>query len=255
MAVFRFDEVEDYVQDTDGKINFLNLKDDGWYAKVRFMYGPGEMFEGQSVHNVAEQGKMPRYVSCLRQVGQPLESCPLCANGSKVGAQFFIPVFVISIVSVVRGVEQEEMVNRPMIFQKGTTFKGCMQSVVRQTSATNKPIVSSIFRLVRNGKAGDQKTNYSVEIIGTDDVTLEQLPARPVVLGSYILPNPTFEEMNEKYIKGGATQAPTQAAPSITPRTINANTFAGNTVVNSTTPQPAYNQAPTQAPNISGVPF
>lgn len=266
MAGFKFDEVEQFVQENDSKINFLKLQDDGWYANVRFMYGPGEIFEGQTVHNVSDDPKRPKYVPCLRGLNDPLEACPLCANGSKINAQFFIPVYVHSIVTNVRGVEQEQPVGQVMLFQRGSTFKGALQCVIRNTQPTGKPIVSSLFRLVRNGKAGDVKTNYTVEYVKTDDVTLDQLPARPEILGSYILPQIDYQTMVEKYVnKTAATNTSTNVAPSIQPRTLNVNTFAGNSVgfTNQNTGvssnngfQPINtNQAPAQAPNINGAPF
>lgn len=275
MAGFNFDQAEQFVQESDNKINFLKLQDDGWYAKVRFMYGPGEVFRGETVHNVSEDPKKPKYVPCLREAGQPLESCPLCAKGAKIMAQFFIPVYVISIVSNIRGAEQEQPIGQVMLFQRGTTFSGPIKSVVRQAQAQNKPIVSCVFNLVRNGKAGDQKTNYSVELIGVDDTTLEQLPPRPEILGSYILPKVDYQTMVEKYINKTEQAVQTTKPADIQPRTLNANTFAGNTVGfgQTTTVQqtaPAFNQpmnntnqAPVQAPTIgngssignNGVPF
>lgn len=272
MAGFDFSQLDRVVKETSsnrgGKINFLKLQDNGWYAKVRFMYGPGEFFRGETVHNVAPQGsKMPKYVSCIREEGQPVESCPLCKAGIKITPQFFIPVYVQSIVSVINGMEQEQQVGQVMVFQRGTTFTSGIQSVIRQTSTTGKPIVSSLFRLVRNGGANDNKTTYTVEYIGTDDVTLEQLPPRPEVVGSYILPTLTYEEIEAKYLNGGANaHTAQQAAPvmGIAPRQINTNTFAGNTgfAQPQTTSfnQPMNNnanQAPVQAPTIGtgNVPF
>lgn len=267
MAGFKFDEVEQFVQSNsnDGKINFLKLQDDGYYAQVRFMYGPGEIFEGQTVHNVSEDPKKPKYVPCLRQPGQPLDSCPLCEAGAKLNAQYFIPVYVISITSNVRGVEQVQPVNQVMLFQRGTTFSAAIKSIVRQAQMVQKPIVSCVFNLVRNGKSGDQKTTYTIELVGHDNVSLEQLPPKPEILGSYILPNITKEEMIEKYVN---KQNTTTAKPAdIQPRTLSANTFAGNTVmtggstftpVNNTGFTPANpNQLPTQAPQIGNgrIPF
>lgn len=268
MAGFNFDEMDQIVNESEGKINFLKLKDDGWYAKVRFMYGPGETIGGQTVHNVAEPGSnRPKYVPCLREVGQPIETCPLCKAGAKITCQFFVPVYVISIVSNLRGVTQEEPVGQVMLFQKGTTFGAALKSVIRQTQNTGKPIVSSVFNLVRNGKEGDQKTQYSVELIGTDDTTLDMLPPRPQVLGSYILPNITFEEMQQKYVNGAAsqsTQSTTQTTQAAQPtfqqtqpqvRTLNAGTFAGNTVMgqpNNVGTVPSFNQVSATAPQIGG---
>lgn len=264
MAGFNFDEMDQIVSETEGKIEFLKLKDDGWYAKVRFMYGPNETIQGQTVHNVAEPGSnRPKYVPCLRQVGQPIDTCPLCKAGAKITCQFFVPVYVISIVSNLRGAVQEEPVGRVMLFQKGTTFGAALKSVVRQTQNTGKPIVSSVFNLVRNGKEGDQKTVYSVELVGTDDTTIEMLPPKPQILGSYILPNLTYEEMAEKYAGNVATanaqpqQAPVQqpTQPTYTaPRTLNAGSFAGAGTVMG---QPTMNQVSAQQPQIgsNSTPF
>ena len=258
MAGFDFNKVDQFVSNDDNKIEFLKLEDDGWYAKLRFMYGPNEIFRGETVHNVSEDPTKPRWVVCLREEGQPVDACPLCANNTKISAQFYIPVYVQSIVSVVRGQEQETPVGRCMLLQKGSTFKGALQTVVRYTKDTGKPIVSSLFRLVRNGKARDPKTTYAVEYIGTDDITLEQLPPRVEAVGSYILPKLTYDEIVEKYINGKTSEV-TPRPDVIQPRTLNAGSFGGNTVgfgqptapaQNSFQPMNNVNQAPSTAPTI-----
>ena len=290
MAGFDFNKLDSFVQQSNNsdKINFLSLKDDGWYAKVRFMYGPNESIRFEAVHNISDNSKKPKYTMCLREEGQPIEACPLCANGYKSKAQFYLPVYVQSIVSVINGIEQEQPIGQVMIFQRGATFKSMLQSILRVTHSTGKPIVSSLFRLVRSGKKDSQDTSYMVEYMGTDDVTLEQLPPKPEVVGSYILPKLTAEEMIAKYINKQAPQASPVTATAtntgayvnggIQPRTVNMNTFAGNSVgfgqptqntvtVNETTttninananattstfnqPMNNANQAPNQAPTI-----
>lgn len=231
MVAFTFDKVDDYVQDDSvNKINFLKLQDDGWYAKVRFMYGPNETFMGYSVHNVSDDPKRPRYVPCLREPGQPLDVCPLCQAGNKVVAQYFIPVYVISIVSNVRGVTQETPVNAVQLFQRGKTFNGALSSVIRQSNGT--PLVNNIFNIVRSGKAGEQKTTYLVEFVGRDDVGLDQLPPVPQIFGSYILPNVDYNTMIEKYIN---------KQEEVTPRTVQTNTVDTS------------NGVPTQAPKINSA--
>lgn len=265
MAGFDFNQVDNFVSESDGKINFLKLADDGCYAKVRFMYGAGETFRGETVHNISEDPTRPRYVVCLREEGQPLDACPLCANGQKFVAQFFVPVYVQSIVSVdARGLETEQQVGQVMVFQRGATFKGALQSVIRNIPQGTQ-IVNSMFRLVRNGKARDPKTTYSVEYMGTDNVGLENLPPRPEVVGSYILPKLSYEEIVEKYINKTAQPAPTPANAGIQPRTLNASTFGGNVgfgnqaTATQTFNQPMNNtnQVPVQAPQIGSgnVPF
>ena len=255
MAGFDFNQVDQFVSKSDSKIEFLKIQDDGWYAKVRFMYGQGEIFRGETVHNISKDPQRPRYVACLREEGQPVEACPLCAHGAKLAAQFYLPVYVQSIVANINGVEEERPVGRVMIFQRGSTFKGQLQSVLRN-APSDKPLVSSMFRIVRNGRERDNKTTYTVEFIGADNVTLDQLPPRPTVVGSYILPKLTPQEMIDKYIN----VAPVQPA-AVQPRTVAVNSFAGNSFGQPATqatpvfnqPMNNANQAPVTAPQI-GVP-
>lgn len=193
MARFNFDQVDEYVQEKGG-INFFKLADDGYQAKVRFMYGPGEVFEGYSVHNVSSESGKNKFVPCLREPGQPLDVCPLCAAGVPTMAQFFLPLYVISITKCVNGfLQQEEPINAVLIFQRGKTFKGSLESAIRQSKGT--PLVSNVFNIVRSGKTGNTDTKYMVEHISTDNTTLEMLPERPTILGSYILPDLKYDEL------------------------------------------------------------
>lgn len=237
MAVFNFDQVNEYVQNEGNGLSFLKLQDDGWQAKVRFMYGPGETFQGYSVHNVSGEQMKSKFIPCLREVGQPLDVCPLCKAGVPLQAQFFIPVFVISITKCINGVLQpEEAVNQVMIFQRGKTFQGSLASAVRQTGGS--PLVNNVFNIVRNGKAKDPKTTYIVEFVNRDSTTLESLGERPQVFGSPILPDVKYEEMGQ-YLPQN-----TGMPQGVMPRTVAANPYAQPT-------QQTY-QAPTQAP---GIPF
>ena len=234
MAVFNFDQVDEYVQSERSNINFFKLDDDGWQAKVRFMYGPNETFQGYSVHNIAEQGARPKYVPCLRELGQPLDACPLCASGSPTLAQFFIPLFVISVTQKVNGVLQpEQAVNEVMIFQRGKLFKGSLDSAIRQSQGT--PLVNNIFNIVRNGKKGNNGTTYSVEFVSRDSTSLESLPERPQILGSFLLPDMKYDEMVN------LVSQPTSGAAGVIPRMV---TTQGATQT--------Y-QAPNIAPTIPGA--
>lgn len=237
MAVFDFNQIDNYVQDKSGSIPFFSLKDDGWYANVRFMYDAGENFQCNSVHNISTDPKKSKYVPCLRNLGDPLDVCPLCAKGNSPVAQFYLPLYVISITKVINGVAQTpEPINQAMLFQRGKTFQGAVQSAIRQSNGT--PIVSNIFRIVRSGKPNDPGTSYLLEWVERDETTLAQLPERIEALGTYILPNITRDEMIAKYMNPSAQP---QAQPQgIMPRTVSANTFGQNTVVQSgqISPQP-----------------
>lgn len=234
MAVeFNFDKTDDYVQDTQ-RVNYLKLSDDGWFATVRFMYGEGQTFKGYAVHNISADPKKPKYVPCLREPGQPLDTCPLCNNNNPLVAQYYIPLYVISITSNINGIKETKPVNQVMLFQRGKTFKGVLESIIRQCAGT--PLVNNTFNIVRSGKPNDPKTNYFVEFLGRDNVGLQDLPEAPVALGT-VLQEMTKEQMLQ-HLHGTTTQP-----QGVMPRTISTNTFGNNTVV-------GYNQGNQISPNV-----
>ena len=194
MAVFNFDQMDNYIQTNSDNISFLKLADDKWSAKIRFMYGPGETFQGYSVHKICTDPTKPKFVPCLREAGQPLDVCPLCNSGNPAMAQFYIPVYVISVTKCINGVTQaEEVVNQAMLLQRGKTFAGCLASAVRQSAGT--PLVNNVFNIVRNGRAKDTSTTYLLEFVSRDNTSLNDLPERVEALGTYILPNVNYNEM------------------------------------------------------------
>lgn len=195
MAVFDFNQADQYVEKASG-INFLKLEDDGWQAKIRFMYGANEIPQGYTVHKVTTKDNKVKFIPCLRELNQPIDTCPLCKSGNAYQVQFFLPVYVISLTKCIDGVLQaEEQINQPMVFQRGKTFQGAIQSAIRQSKG--QPLVNTVFNLVRNGKARSKDTTYSVEYFNTDNTTLENLPPRIDIVGSNIVPNVTYEAMFE----------------------------------------------------------
>ena len=222
MAVFDFDKMDDYVQQQSEGFNFFKLEDDGWMAKVRFMYGPGEGIPGFSVHNVSQDPKKPKHINCLREAGQPLEVCPLCNNGNPTKVQFYLTLYVISMTKCINGrLQAEEPVNQVMIFQRGTTFRAVIGSVLRQSQG--RPLVNNIFNLVRSGKKGDVSSTYTAELVGNDNTTLDTLPQRPEILGSYILPKVDYNDML-KYV-GTNMSTPQDIVPRTVTNNMNNNSY------------------------------
>lgn len=252
MAVFNFDQVDQYEDSISQRasFNFFKLPENRWQAKVRFMYGPGESFQGYIVHNVSQDPKKPKYVECLRELGDPLDKCPLCQAGLSTNIQYYLPLYVLSITKVINGqLQPEEPVNQIMIFQRGKMFKGALDSAIRQSGGT--PLVNNVFNIVRNGNNGDQQTTYSVEFVTRDNTTLESLGERPEAKGSYILPELGYDELL-KYVPGN------NATPQgVVPRTVNANPYQApaqpvpNMNAGYAMPNNGY-QAPPTAP---GIPF
>ena len=66
-------------------------------------------------------------------------------------------------------------------------------------------------------KKGDVSSTYTAELVGNDNTTLDMLPERPEILGSYILPKVDYNDML-KYV---ATNMSTPQ--DIVPRTVTNN--------------------------------
>ena len=197
MARFNVNEVENYGGQGGG--GFFSLKNDKDVATVRFMYNTIDDVEGYSVHEIQVDGKK-RYVNCLREYNQPLDDCPLCAAKFKVHARLFVILY---------DVESEEV----KIWDRGKTFFSKLSSLC----ARYNPLVSTPFEIERNGKKGDTKTTYETYALDTDDVTLEDLPEVPELLGTLIL-DKSYEEL-EFFLDNGyfeedvEKQAPSERNP------------------------------------------
>ena len=261
MAVFNFDEAQVFEErmQTRTTFNFLKLQDDGWQAKIRFMYGPGEIFKGYVVHNISKEERKPKYVECLRGETDPLEACPLCQNNFPINIQYYLPVYVISITKKINGqLQPEEPVNQIMLFQRGKTFNGALQSAIRQAKGT--PLCTNVFNLVRNGKNGDPGTTYLLESFSQDNTTLESLGERPVVEGSYILPTTSYDDALKIVNESSMPQQPSGVMPRPVAYTQGQQAYPQPQYAQPQYAQPQYTQpqmpqnngyqAPTQAPNI-----
>lgn len=215
MARFNVDEVENYGGQGGG--GFFSLKNDKDVATVRFMYNTIDDVEGFAVHEIEVDGKK-RYINCLREYNQPLDDCPLCAAKFRVIAKLFVILY---------DVESEEV----KIWDRGKTFFSKLSSLCARYS----PLVSTPFEIERNGKKGDTKTTYETYALDTDDVTLEDLPEVPELLGTLIL-DKSYEEL-EFFLDNGYFEEDVeeQAPPERNPK---------NDRRNSTSKREPANEAP-----------
>ena len=174
MARFSIHEADNYGGQGEG--GFFSLKNDKDVATVRFMYNTIDDVEGFAVHEIEVDGRK-RYVNCLREYNQPVDDCPLCAARQRIIAKVFIPVY-------------DEEAQEVKIWERGKTFFSKISSLC----ARYNPLVSTPFEIERNGKKGDTSTTYETYALETDDLTLEDLPEVPELLGTFIL-DKTYEEL------------------------------------------------------------
>lgn len=179
MARFRADEADNY-GGSGSNAAFFKLADDGDTAIVRFMYRDVDDIEGFSVHEIKLNDKK-RYVNCLREYNDPISACPMCAAGRQTQAKVFVPLY-------------DENTGTVKIWERGKKFFNKLSKLCSR----HPNLVSHVFELERNGKAGDTSTTYEIYPAGDDydELDLEDLPEVPQILGSFVL-DKTAEEMEE----------------------------------------------------------
>ena len=167
MARFRADEADKY--GGQGGAGYFSLKNDKDVAQIRFLYNGVDDVEGYAVHQVEIDGKK-RYVNCLRDYNEPKDKCPFCRKNMFTTAKLFIPIY---------NIDQD----RVQVWERGKKFISKISSIC----ARYPNVVSHIFEIERNGKAGETTTTYEIYEVGKDDTTLEDLPEQKDVLGTLIL--------------------------------------------------------------------
>lgn len=167
MARFSVSDAEKYGGQGGG--GYFSLKNDKDTAQVRFLYDSIEDVEGFAVHEVEVDGKK-RYVNCLREYGQPLDTCPFCAAKMFTSVKYFVPLYNITD-------------DRVQTWERGKKFGQKLSSLC----ARYPHLFTHTFEIERNGQAGDQQTTYEIYECGADDgVSLNDFDV-PEILGSHIM--------------------------------------------------------------------
>ena len=184
MPVIRPDEVDNYKPQSD--FDFLQLKDDGDIAKVRFYIESLDDVKMYVVHNVTAKNGKTRYVNCLRTYDQPIDDCPFCREALqnkelKTEVKMFLPVL-----------DMDD--NRVKIFERGRTFYKELEGHVRR----NSPLCNYPCEIERNGAKGSTDTIYKVFPLAQekDNILIKDMPEEPELLNGYIL-EMTIQEMED----------------------------------------------------------
>lgn len=152
-----------------GGAGYFSLKNDKDTAQVRFMYTSIDDVEGYAVHTVTIDDKK-RYVNCLREYNQPIDTCPFCRAKMFTSAKIFVPIY-----------NMDE--GRVQFWERGKKFISKISSIC----ARYPNVVSHVFEVERNGKKGDTATTYEIYEVSQDETTIEDLPEINSPLGSVIL--------------------------------------------------------------------
>lgn len=155
MAEFNYQDLDKMPQGgLRPQVEFFSLKNDKDEAIVRFAFDSLAELQFVGVHNVVVNGKY-RKASCLRGLTDPVERCPLCASGNPLQRRVFVKLIQYNL-------DERDESGRPSytakIWERSANFKNTLLSFINNYA----PLSDAIFKIVRNGAAGDTKTTYDI---------------------------------------------------------------------------------------------
>ena len=134
-------------------IGFFSLKNDGDEAIVRIMHDNVNDFDILTTHPITVGGKY-RSISCLREPRDTMDKCPLCKNGTKVQSRIFI--HMIQYVTNAQG----QIEAHPVVWERSISYATKLKNDINEYG----PLSNCIFKIKRNGKAGDMQTTYDMRL-------------------------------------------------------------------------------------------
>ena len=141
--------------ENENNIGFFSLKNDKDEAIVRFVYSSPEEFELIAAHTIRDENGRFRTYNCLRNPRDPMDMCPLCEAGEKVGLKFYIKL--IHYVTQADG----SVVATPKVWERS----GAYATKLAGKMNTYGPLEDCLFVVRRHGAAGSMKTEYDIDFI------------------------------------------------------------------------------------------
>jgi len=153
---------------------FLKLVDHGDKARVRFLVNSLEEIEIYTTHRAHVKTSMGKEwdltVECLRSSGdQPVDACPFCEAGLKPKTELYMQLYDVDANAL-------KIWTRPASFAE--RLRAAFAAVANMSGG--RPICSAIFEITRIGAKGSKQTEYTIYPISIDDVTLDQIPVKPI---------------------------------------------------------------------------
>lgn len=136
-------------------INFFTLRNDNDEAIVRFMCDSTDDFEILTVHDI-KVGDKYRKINCIRDFHDPVETCPLCASGTKINQRFFIKMIQYDKSSDNAG--NVIITPKAAVWERSTAYAKTLKSYLDNYG----PLSDIICKIIRHGKAGDMQTTYEI---------------------------------------------------------------------------------------------
>ena len=242
------------------KVGFFKLKNDQDEALIRINVKSMEDLQFATVHQLGAAQKWMK-VGCLNPVGSYSDDCPLCsavANGNTSIGKASKKVFVQMLVSYKDAVTGQFAAAIPVIWERPASFASEIASKLRDYG----PLNERVFKVTRNGAAGNMQTTYAISYIPVYDKP-EAVPADFSAFNNFNIAKHSFweksiEDINTflatgsfpEYVRSqAANQAPAEGAY-VAPTAFNAQSAAPTTF----STQPAAATPVYQAPAAPTTP-
>lgn len=141
------------------KIGFFKLKDDGDEALVRINLSDVNQMQFAAVHTVQSQGKWMK-IACLNPFGNPGASCPLCEkanSGNTAISKSSKKVYIQMLAAYKDAATGTFGAPVPVIWERPAGFSRDLATILKEYGS----LTDHLFKITRNGKAGDMKTTYA----------------------------------------------------------------------------------------------
>lgn len=238
-------ETENQSTNNSNNVGFFTLKNDGDEAIVRIMHDSTADFDIITCHPVKVGDKF-RKVNCIRDPRDPMDNCPLCANGAQIQQRFFIHMIQYEKDA------QGQVTAKPVVWERAAGDYGVkLKTLIEEYG----PLSDVVFKIRRNGKAGDMNTTYEI-LFGNPSIYRPDLyPKKPELFEGYsacgtIVIDRDYNDIAQFVATGSFPQAPSNNQATAPVNTAQAARAAIDVVVDDAPPapaaypQPAYPVAP-----------
>lgn len=184
-------EQRDAMSNQGPRVGYFSLKNHGDEALVRIMHDSTDSFDMLVVHQHQVNGKW-RNINCLRAPSDPIANCPFCAAEKPLKSKIYIHLIEYT------KDENGTVVGTPKLWERPASYVDTLKNLLDNYG----PLSEHLFKIKRNGVAGDMQTSYNImyapptmfpnEVYKKDSKAFENVKA----LGTAVL-NRTAKQMQE----------------------------------------------------------
>ena len=254
MANFSYDQYQQVIaraqEGSNGnsvKVGFMKLKNDKDEALVRFNIRTLDDLQFATVHQLGAAQKWMK-VSCLNPVGSYQDSCPLCAAvsaGNNSIGKASKKVYVQMMIAYKDPATQQFSAAIPVIWERPAGFSREIANLIKDYG----DLTNRVFKITRNGTAGNMQTTYSISYIPLYDkpecVTNDFSAFSNFNIAKHSFWEKTLGDINV-FLNTGSFPEIARAPQAPTPTDADAPAYSRN--MNMTTPMPQAPATPFNAP-------